>query len=172
LVPAQLKYEALYEKCKDPLTVTKELLILFRIAWKEYRELLMELVKLLKLTPGVPKELLASAGIAMAISGPHNDKKPEGRPELIFDLSVEKEITVLFGPKPAGVHEVEILIKKGGQPPVEVTEFDRSDSYTTSPRTYEYEEKDRFEIVYFMARYKSETGIPGSWTRTYKVSIP
>jgi hypothetical protein len=172
LTPARIKYEQLHALCENPLTRTKANLILRDAAEKEYRNLLAMLVAMVKAVPGLTEDLLESYGIAAAKSGPHNDKTPDGVPDLTFILTKLREITVVFGTRPDGVHETEIMIKVGGEKPTSLDEFQHSDAFTTSPHTYKFDENQRFTVVYFIARYRSETGKVGAWSAIYSVAIP
>jgi hypothetical protein len=93
-------------------------------------------------------------------------------PDLTFILTKIREITVVFGPKPAGVHETEIMMIVGGERPTSFDEFHHFDVFTTSPHTYKFDENQSFTVVYFVARYRSETGKVGAWSEIYSVAIP
>jgi hypothetical protein len=171
LLVAKGKWIMAFTAWQDPLTRTRALTIEKNKARREYEALLRMLVEMIKADPSLDDDDRAELGVINKKHGPRNPD-PTLIPMLKFILTTIRWISIEFGTKPHGVHGIEFLVKVGGEKPKNADGFDYSAFDTHSPYTLKFEEDERYQVVYIMARYESTTGGKGPWTEIFTVVIP
>jgi hypothetical protein len=172
LLEAKVAWVVAYTTWLEYTSRTKPITAAKNRAREVYEKLLSKLIDMLRSNPLVTDDDLEKMDIAVTKRSGSRNPDPTISPTLKFILNMLRRIVIDFGAKPHGVHGVEFLIKVGGEKPVNIADFDYSAFDTHSPYMLEFDESQRFQVVYIMARYESTTGGKGPWTEIFTIVIP
>jgi hypothetical protein len=172
VLPAQKEWNKAWGAYQDVHSRTIDITARKILARKAYEKLLRILVNIIRVLPTVSELEKSELGIVMAHSGSRKPHKIKEKPSLSFLLNTIRQIIVEFGAKPVDVHGLDLWVKVGGSKPEKIEDFHTQYFAPHTPHTLEFDENQRYSVVYIIACFVGTTGQKGPWSEIYTVVIP
>jgi hypothetical protein len=175
------RWDAAYKKAEDPATRTKAAVIEKKEAREDYMAYLRDFNNIYLLhNPGLTDANREDFGLPVHKTTRTPAEVAKTYPSFDIDSGTIRRLIIHFfdhgqqksKAKPPGQHGAEIRWARLEAPPASLTELTNSSFDTHTPFTFDFDENERGQTVYFCLRWENTRGQKGPWSEIVSAIVP